>query len=44
MQTLNYPDELSGIEVSYGPGDHRGADEVVISVVENGGWKTVAVK
>jgi branched-chain amino acid transport system substrate-binding protein len=44
METLNYMDELTGSEISYGSDDHRGADDVVISVVENGGWKTIAVK
>jgi branched-chain amino acid transport system substrate-binding protein len=44
MESLDYMDELTGSQTTYGPDDHRGADEVVISVVENGGWKTVAVK
>ena len=44
METLDYMDELTGSQTTYGADDHRGADEVVISVVENGGWKTVAVK
>lgn len=41
METLDYLDELTGAQITYGPGDHRGADVVVVSVVEEGGWKTV---
>lgn len=42
MESLDYYDELSDAQVKYGPGDHQGADEVTISVVENGGWKLVS--
>ncbi len=44
METLNYEDKLAGNKVSFGPDDHRGADSVFISVVENGNWKLVAEK
>lgn len=39
METLNYDDALTGASVSYGPDDHQGVDDVVISVVEGGKWK-----
>ncbi len=42
MESLDYMDELTGSQITYGPDDHRGADEIVISVVEGGGWKTVS--
>lgn len=42
METLDYYDELTDAKVSYGPGDHQGADEVVISVVEGGQWKVLS--
>lgn len=42
MESLNYYDDLSGTQVSYGEGDHRGADDVVISVVEGGKWKELS--
>lgn len=42
LESLNYQDELSGNEVSYGPDDHRGADAVFVSVVEDGNWKVVS--
>ncbi len=44
METLDFQDELTDAQITYGPDDHRGADEVVVSVVENGGWKTLAVR
>ncbi|WP_422048331.1 ABC transporter substrate-binding protein [Shimia sp.] len=44
MESLDYADELTDVQITYGPDDHRGADVVVVSVVENGGWKTLAVK
>ncbi len=42
MESLNYRDELSDADVSYGADDHRGADDVVISVVEGGKWKLLS--
>ncbi len=42
MESLNFEDELTGSNVTYGPDDHQGVDDVVISVVEGGGWKTIA--
>lgn len=42
MESLNFEDELTGSNVTYGPEDHQGVDDVVISVVEGGGWKTIA--
>lgn len=41
METLDYYNELSDTRVTYGPEDHQGVDEVVISVVENGHWKVL---
>ncbi len=42
MESLDYMDELTDAQISYSASDHQGADEVVISVVENGGWKLVS--
>lgn len=42
METVSYYDALSDAQISYGPGDHQGADEVVISVVEGGLWKVLS--
>jgi branched-chain amino acid transport system substrate-binding protein len=39
FEGLQYKDELTGADVDYA--DHQGADVVVISIVENGGWKMV---
>lgn len=42
MESLDYFDALTDTQISYGAGDHRGADEVVISVVEGGKWKELS--
>ncbi|TDE35949.1 ABC transporter substrate-binding protein [Antarcticimicrobium sediminis] len=42
METLEYRDELADAQITYGPDDHQGADEVMISVVENGEWKLLS--
>src|SRR5690606_15126554 len=42
METLRFHNAVAGIDISYGPGDHRGGDRVVISVVENGAFREVA--
>ncbi len=34
--------DLFGYKVSFGPGDHNGVNESVLSVVKNGKWETVA--
>lgn len=44
METLTYYDHLTDAQISYGAGDHQGADEVVISVVEGGKWKVLIRK
>jgi branched-chain amino acid transport system substrate-binding protein len=42
METLNYYDALTDTQISYGAGDHRGADDIVISVVKGGAWSVVS--
>jgi branched-chain amino acid transport system substrate-binding protein len=42
MQSLDYYDALTDSQITYGEGDHRGADEVVVSIVEGGNWKVLA--
>jgi branched-chain amino acid transport system substrate-binding protein len=44
MESLNYYDALTDSQISYGPGDHRGADDIVISVVKDGAWSVVSRK
>lgn len=41
MESLSYTDELAGVDITYGPDDHRGADKVYVSAVEGGTWKKV---
>lgn len=40
-QITDYTD-IFGYHLSFGPGDHKGVDESVLSVVENGRWKTLS--
>lgn len=35
-------EDIFGYRVQFGPGDHNGVSESVLSVVENGKWKTLA--
>lgn len=41
MESLSYYDKLADMQVDYGPEDHQGANDVVISIVENGQWKVL---
>ena len=38
MESLSYEDVVSGNTVTYSATDHRGADEVVVSVIKGGNW------
>lgn len=42
MESLNFKDEYMSTQITYGPEDHQGADDIIISVVENGSWKFLA--
>ncbi|MEM7523998.1 MAG: ABC transporter substrate-binding protein, partial [Pseudomonadota bacterium] len=42
MESLNYEDVISGNTVDYSADDHQGADEIIISVIEDGNWKEIA--
>ncbi len=41
MESLNYPDPISGNTVTFSAEDHIGADEVFVSKIDNGSWKLV---
>jgi len=41
MESLSFEDKISGTTVKMGPGDHLAADEIFISVIEGGSWKTL---
>ena len=41
MESLNFYDPIADAQITYGPDDHRGVDDVVISVVEGGFWKVI---
>ena len=42
MESLEYRDEISDTDVKYGPGDHLGADAIIISKVVGGDWQEIA--
>jgi len=42
MESLDYDDVVSGNRVDYSAKDHQGADEVIISVIEDGNWKEIS--
>ncbi|GLO71844.1 hypothetical protein MACH17_33610 [Phaeobacter inhibens] len=44
MESLDFFDALTDTQITYSPDDHRGADVIVISVVENGLWKELSRK
>ena len=41
MESLDYFDEILGGQMNYTPEDHSGANEIVISVIEDANWKEV---
>lgn len=41
MESLDYFDPIADTQITYGPDDHRGVDDIVISVAEGGFWKVV---
>lgn len=41
MESLDYFDALTDTQITYSADDHRGADDIVISVVEGGKWKVL---
>lgn len=39
MESLAYRDELMDADIKFGPGDHQGGDDVIISQIVDGQWK-----
>jgi branched-chain amino acid transport system substrate-binding protein len=42
VESINDYTDIFGYRVEFGPGDHKGVSESVLSVVEGGRWKTLA--
>jgi branched-chain amino acid transport system substrate-binding protein len=42
IETVTDYTDIFGYRLEFGPGDHKGVSESVLSVVENGRWKTIA--
>ncbi|WP_158969682.1 ABC transporter substrate-binding protein [Chachezhania sediminis] len=41
MESLNYRDDIVGIDVNYAPERHIGSEAIFLTVVENGAYKTL---
>lgn len=41
MESMDYEDKIAGNFVKMGPGDHAAAEEIYISKIEGGSWKTL---
>lgn len=41
LESVSYYDAIADAQISYGPDDHQGVDDVVISIVEGGFWKVL---
>ncbi len=41
MESLDYLDEILGGQMNYSADDHSGANEIVVSVIEDANWKEV---
>ena len=42
LESIKDYQDLFGYRVSFGPGDHHGVNESVLSAVRNGRWETIA--
>ncbi|HRK17900.1 MAG TPA: ABC transporter substrate-binding protein [Hyphomicrobiaceae bacterium] len=42
MESLKYDDKLMGTQSEYGPNDHQGVNDNIVSVVQGGKWVEVA--
>ncbi|HKK35306.1 MAG TPA: ABC transporter substrate-binding protein, partial [Paracoccaceae bacterium] len=41
MYTLDYYDEIGGLQVDYGPDDHQGGDTIYVSRIVDGTWEMI---
>ena len=41
MEALDFYNAIADTQITYGPDDHRGAYDIVISVAEGGFWKVI---
>lgn len=42
LEGLSFEDKVAGNMVDFGPDDHQGADEIIVSVIKDGGWRALA--
>jgi len=41
MESLDFYDDITGTQINYSATDHKGADDVVISVIKDGNWQEI---
>lgn len=41
METLKYKDQILDVEIAYGPNQHQGGKDVVISQIKDGMWREI---
>ena len=39
LESLDFYDEITGTQINYSATDHKGADDVIISVIKDGNWQ-----
>ena len=44
MESLDYYDELIGNQITFGPNDHVGSKDIIISQIIEGNWKELLRK
>jgi len=44
MESLDYYDELLGNQITFGPNDHVGSKDIIISQIIEGNWKELLRK
>ena len=44
MESLNYYDAILGNQITFGPGDHIGSNDIIISQIVEGNWKELLRK
>ena len=42
VEAISDYQDIFGYRLQFGPNDHKGVSESILSVVENGRWKTLA--
>jgi branched-chain amino acid transport system substrate-binding protein len=44
MESLDYIDPITGVQIEYSADDHQGGNAIIISQIEDGNWKVIGEK